>query len=250
MDTKHRHELEQNDLQEFFTHFGEWWGKWGNHVLAVLVVIAVAVLGWRFFSARAAESHEKLWSDVNASTDPASLRQIAEENAGKPVAALAYLRSGDLLLAKATFRDQASDMPPTASAPAPVSEAEREAWIKDAGAAYEQAIATPSAQPVVRLNAQLGLAAVNEARSDWAGARKLYQQVQQGAGNTFPIIAADAKAREGLLDRLNAPLAFSPEVPPPTTPGSEFPSTRPAPQIPASQRSPGVRPAASSQPTP
>ena len=200
----------------------------------ILAIIAV----YRWVDASRTAAHERAWGDLAGATSPETLRQVASDNSSNPaVAALAQLRAGDLALSRvlnpvAAEPTSATTKPTSAipglSAPAiaPRSpEAERNNDLKLAEDAYNAAINVKSAPVIIQLNARLGLAAVAETRGQWAKAHEAYQAAAKAAGDEYPMIKAQAVAREALIDRLPTSLAFSPEKPPvvATQPADLFP---------------------------
>ena len=78
MDSQHRHELKENDLAQFLANFGQWWGKYGNYLLVIVLVISVTVLGRRWMNASATTANEAAWSDLAYSTSPDTYQLIAQ----------------------------------------------------------------------------------------------------------------------------------------------------------------------------
>lgn len=203
MDSEHRHELKENDLATFLTHFGEWWGKHGTNILIVITVLLIVVLGYRFLDMRATTAHNEAWSDLAATASPEGYRTLAETHKDPAVQALAYLRGGDLLLAQST--SASAKNVDGADAVGTPQEA-----LENAKVMYQQVLSI-SQEPVYRVNAMMGLAAVAEAERNWEQAGTYYRQVIGQAQEKMPWIAADAQKRLDLLDRLAEPIAFAPE---------------------------------------
>ena len=78
-------------------------------------------------------------------------------------------------------------------------------------------------QPLVRYNAMLGLASVNEDLGEWAKAKETYELVAKEAKDISPILAARAKNRLEILPRLNEPVVFAPEPAPSVNSGAASP---------------------------
>ncbi len=217
MDSQERHELKENDLERFLTHFGEWWSQYGVSTLAIIAAIAAVFAGYQLINKWRVEAHENAWAELALQTSPESYRRVAESYSDPVVQSLAYLRGGDLFLEKAlapTGSGESGAAEPDADAadgPAanpPAGAASSGTPLDDAAWMYEQAIAA-SDHRVYRLNAMLGLAAVAESRRDWQGARERYEQVIREAGDEFPAIAAQAERRLGLLESVSRPIVLS-----------------------------------------
>jgi len=198
MDSEHRHELKENDLADFLAHFGQWWAKHGTKLLTVVLVLAVAFTGKRWYDMRTVAAKENAWRDLAETTSPEGYRSVALTHPNAAVRALAYLRGADLLLANTAVGDD-SDL------------AETSQTLDSAALMYEQVINDRQTHLVYKLNAQLGLAAVAEGGRDWDAARQHYQSVIDQAGTQYTTIAKQAQARAAMLDRLEKPVVFGPE---------------------------------------
>ena len=201
MDADHRHELKENDLAEFLGNLGPWWAKHGNTLLITVLVVVAVFVGKRFIENRNTAVLEEAWADLAQATSPESYRLVAQSHPLPAVRALADLRGADLWLAKAAAplpdADPATE-PSQATAPALTPTQ----CLDEAALVYERVANDPDAHHVFKLNAHLGLAAVAESRQDWAQAQQQYTWVTQQAGPGYEVIAAQAKARQGQLDRL------------------------------------------------
>lgn len=203
-----------NDWHDFKHVLLSMWGKYGTQLLFVLCVILAVVLGYRVYHARERERHEAAWREMAAATSPESLKSLAQESADPAIRSLAYLRAGELLLAKATL--------PEKNVPAgtqPV-QGEQSLDLERAALMFKESAAEQGASAVIRLNALLGLASVAESAMTYDEARKLYTQIVVEADKeNLPAVAAQAKGRIIFLDRLKEPIVFraEPAVPTPDT---------------------------------
>lgn len=232
MDSKHRHELQQNDLADFLANFRTWWEKHGNKVLTVVLIVLAFFVIKRFLDARKMAAHETSWTDLANASSPDAFTRIAREHAGTPVEALAYLNAGDLLLQEVAIPEA-----PTATAPA--TRADSAAKLDEAEANYNKARNVPEASETVKLNALLGLASVAESRGKIDEARDYYNQVIEQAEN-FAFIRGQAKARLAMLDSLARPVSFGTDRPlPPTDALPPIPLELPQPPATAPATQPG-----------
>lgn len=243
MDSKHRHELEQNDLVVFLTHFNEWWNKYGQMTLLVVLVAVGAFTAMRFYNYNKAQAHEKAWGGLAQSTSPESYRATAAENKDS-VKALAYLRGADLLLTQATLpqtkeeskaddtavksddttqTDDAAKTDDTTKADDSSTQVtvaaqqvqDPKVMLEDARAMYKAVVDDKTLHPVIRINGLLGLASVAEAQHDWDTASTAYDQAIELAGKEYPVLAQQASGRKARLAQIKTPVHFIKEMPKP-----------------------------------
>lgn len=222
MDSQERHELQQNDLEEFFTHFGEFWSRWGNTILTTLLIVILVVTAWRFWTTSQANAFQEAWYDLAIAADQpaAAYQQVAESHSIPAVKALAYLRGGDAALGEAL----GTRMPMTEAGAEDTAPADPQAMVELAGQLYQQALDVSPAK-LYRINALLGLGAVAEFHRDWNAAKLRYEQVLEAAGPGYETLRERAQIRLDLLDDLSQPVVFAPDAQPAAT----------QPEMPASQ---------------
>jgi hypothetical protein len=210
MDSQHRHELEENDLESFLMNFKSFWARYGNAILIVVLLAAIGLFVKGTMSRRAAERHDQAWSGLLNATSPEVCASLAESYKDEPgYAALAYLKGADLFLSKAL----APTTQPAETQPSGFGKAGEKSGggaMEEAREMYQKVVDEPGVNLTVRLNAQLGLAAVAENLGEWGEAANIYQKVQEQSGN-YPTMAAVAKSREGMLERIKRPVVFGPE---------------------------------------
>jgi tetratricopeptide (TPR) repeat protein len=229
MDTKHRHELEQNDLASFIVNFQAFWAKHGNKVLTVVLVVLAFFVVKRLLDQNRESQQEGSWADLATTSSPDGFAEVARKYEGTPVEAIAYLNAGDLLLRKAAIPEAPTTAPATQEADDPTRA------LEQAESYYRKAQSAEAVSPIVKLNALLGLASVAESRGQIDEAKKLYQQVIDQAQD-FHSIRTQAEARLALADNLARPIVFGADEPRPSgSPGSFLfdvenptPTTRPA----------------------
>lgn len=198
MDSKERHELEENDLASFITHFGEWWAKHGNTVLIVFIIVALSVGGYRFITGQRSASHQAAWSDLAGTTTPQGYQLVAQSHADLAVQSLALLRGADLLLGEAVQGKSPDD---ETLAPGEA--------LTQAASMYKQ-VAQSKAAPAYRVNALLGLAAVHESQQQWQQAQEAYNQADELASSaSLTDLASQAQARLALLPEIEPPVIFA-----------------------------------------
>jgi tetratricopeptide (TPR) repeat protein len=200
MDREHRHDLEQNDLEQFLANFGEWRKKYGATTLLWIMVIVLAVVGWNLYGNITQSSHDNAWNDLAGTTSPEGFQRVAEDHGDETVTVLASLWGGDAALTSA--------LAPSNGEAAP----DADAMLAQAEAMYQQ-ILNQTGEPVYRISAILGLAAVAETRGDFEQAAQRYDQAIALAEPTYTALAQRAQQRKQMLDRLDEPVIFAPPVP-------------------------------------
>lgn len=237
MDPELRHDLEENDLLAFLTNFRQWWARNGTWVMAVVAVALLIWAGRRYWNYRQYSLREEHWGELDQLSNPQAAALLADESATPAFKALAYLRAGDLLLAK-LVEERSSD------------EQARRELADQATAMYRRVLEVPGAPVLMQINAQLGLASLAEERGDWPSAEDLYQRVQEQARDLYPAIAKLAASRQQLLPRLRVAVAFAPE---PAPPAASIPPTLEGPgptMIPSLDLSPSLTSPGAFQPLP
>lgn len=208
MDSQHKHELKENDLQQFLAHFGEWWGKHQTKVLIAAILIAGTILAVRVMKNNAIQEHDSTYFGLNLETSPAGFKAIAADAGDDNVRAIASLRAADLLMQEAAMPAAGDDNDPT--------DDERKAKLEEARQLYSQADSAAE-HMLFKLNARMGLAAVAESLGNWEEAVKVYETVKADAAETYPRFAAEAGTRISLLPRVKTPPVFAPEPKPEPT---------------------------------
>lgn len=195
MDSEHRHDLKENDLQEFLANFGEWRKKYGATVLMWVLLIAVVVVGWNFYHSYTRTTHDTAWDDLAGTTSPAGYQMIPADHSDKTVRLLAELWGGDAYL-------QSAVSPPTDDERFNAAEA-----LGKAEENYQQVLASTQ-EPLFRANAYLGLGAVAEARENFEQAAEYYDQAIAAAQPQYGALAQRAAQRKAMLARLAEPVVF------------------------------------------
>lgn len=226
MDSQHRHELEQNDLAAFFQNFGKFWNKYGNAISVVVLLVVIAILGKRLYDNRTATALERQWSELAAAGSPASYLAVEQEAGDATVRTQALLRGGDLLQLQASTPQEPPAPPAVEGVEAPPPQAprmrtpeEQAADLAEAEQRYRRALEL-SPHPIYTLNLKLGLAAVYEGQGRWDDAGKLYDEVVERAGDTYPALAAQGRFKRDLLPELQRPVVFAPEAAAPAVDGT------------------------------
>ncbi|MFA9476714.1 hypothetical protein ACERK3_00265 [Phycisphaerales bacterium AB-hyl4] len=214
MDSEERHELKENELAEFFSNFGEWWEKYGNIVLLVLVLGAGSFAGYRLYNHWTYGAQQAAFGELAATSSVQGYALVAEEHRQPTVRSLAYLRGGDLALDAAVRpQDEADEDNDTGMAAMSRDEA-----LDRAQAMYSRALETARQAPF-RVNALIGLAQVAETRDDWEQAVTHYREAEQLATDAhLPGLARQANQRQALIEQLRQPVVFAPESAAPELP--------------------------------
>jgi predicted negative regulator of RcsB-dependent stress response len=205
MDAEQRHALKTNELGETLMKAREWGEKWLNHILIGVIVIALAVIGYRWWNSSRESARKTAWSELSkADTDDTTageapldqLRKVIADAPDPAVRTLARIRLAEALVSRSLEKDSEARL----------NEAARELKL-----AYDDST-TPNLLKAAVLYQQ---AQVFESRRDFEAARAAYGTLQSDArfeGSPFRSIA------EGCLKDLNeisAKVEFKPGAPPP-----------------------------------
>lgn len=183
-----------NEVQDFFTRIKLGWIRYGNLITGVLLAASIAWFGWNLWQRRK-NDHREADASAFLSDSPAVLVGGAATAHDPKTAALLALRGADLFLKKSQTE---------------AKEDEAKKALASAEAAYQQVLANAAADPIVKANAQLGMAQVAESKNDWAGAEAAYDAVLKGP-DVLPSLADIAKRRKELLASLKTPVVYGPE---------------------------------------
>jgi len=241
MDSDHRHDLKENDLEHFLANFGDWWKKYGSTLLLWVLLIALVLVGWNLWHSIRSGAHNNAWDDLAGTTSPDTYPLVAEDHSVKGVKILANLWGAD-----AQLRESLTATGEAASGPGSSDK------LAQAEAMYQQVLALTD-EPVYRANAYLGLASVAESRRAFDKAATFYDQAIAAAGETYAALKLRAEERKAILDRLAEPVVFGktsllpPEVAPEVTPE---PTPEAAPEVTAPSSVETPAPATADEPAP
>lgn len=172
MDSQERHELQQNDLVEFLTHFREWWRNNGTFTLLTILVVVLAYFGYRHLVGREMNHLNAAWAEREQVQNPDGLFRVADKYPDLPMlSAKARLQGADLLLREAIF-GRPSDPDAVALAASDPQWAVHQ--MERAAREYEKIIA--DGEPgIVVVHARLSLAAIAETRGLFDEAEAQYR---------------------------------------------------------------------------
>lgn len=207
MDSQHRHELEQNDLERVLGGTKEWITENQQSVLWGLIIIAVVVGGFVYYAqSKGSEqaARYELWDLYATAQTPGGLDQILE-NASAPadLVVLSHLKKADMLLEEGLQPGLGSDS----------AQEQKKVRFEQAIDHYDNVINNDKAKPLVKYNAMLGKASAAESLRQWDDAESAYQSIVDAA-EAYPAIMQVAKARLAALDRIKVPVTFAPDVKP------------------------------------
>lgn len=98
MKSEHRHELQTNELGKLATHVGQWFQKYGRHVLIGLAAVLVLAVAGGVFSSHVRSEKQRAWDafyKAQNGQDSVTLTDVAENFSGSAVAAWAQLRQAE-----------------------------------------------------------------------------------------------------------------------------------------------------------
>ncbi|MEQ9460002.1 MAG: hypothetical protein RIG82_03510 [Phycisphaeraceae bacterium] len=161
-----------------------------NKIAAALLIAAACFFVLSLYQQRQRQVLEDSWGRLATATSPASFRTVAEDYPDKPVAQLALLSAADLLLAEASSARSAD-----------AGQVDIEGNLAEAARLYQQAL-DKATQPLIRINALLGLAAVAESQKQWDDAETFYVQATEAAGERYPFLVNISEQRLAMLPEL------------------------------------------------
>jgi|GEM_PF-4565441 len=201
-------EAADNDLQHFMHSFGVFWDRYGNSILVVVSLAAIIFAVWSWRRNSQIQAREQALSQLATATSPEAMIGLGDDYIGsRPgVALTSYLHAGDLSLFEVIDLNK--------------TEEERARALTNAKNAFDKALAASSDQPIFRVNALLGAAAVAENEHDFDKAKGYYEEVLVLAqSNSLSLHVAKAQARLDLLPELSQPVTLLPDPEP--VPGAE-----------------------------
>ena len=208
MDSERKHELQTNDLKEFLENFKDFWDKYGNRLLLILIVGLGSWLAYTRYNQWKDGKAETAYNELNSADSSDAFRDIAGEHAS--VHDEAMRRSADAALGEARRALIAGD-----------KEA-GDTGLKKAGSAYA-ALIERGLTVEYQLVGEEGMAKVAVMREEWDKAASHYKKVIALAGETFLAQADRAQRSLERLELLKNPIAFAP-------PEEELPAPVPAPE--------------------
>ena len=206
--------LEDSRVNQEFVDFLK---KWSSPVLWTLIVASFVWAGLQYLERKKVTRVEQAFSELAAATQggnpsPASLKTLAAEYAGvRSVPELALLTTTELYLNAFVigFEPGAQINPETGL---PIEEADildedqRQVYLEQAGQIAQQVLDLAGGvegKELIAMQAMSRLAAVEEGKRDFDGAKSMYQQLESLANTSaYPAIARYASARIENLGRL------------------------------------------------
>jgi len=167
MKARRRHELKSHELADSLEQLVQFLREHGSKVLTGLVVVVLAAsVGFYLYRNRQI-SRQQGWQQLYASgtrsgqVRPDDLQRLAEQTSDEKLAALAWKRVGDMLLAEYLFAD----------------EADRPDIARRAQQAYQTVLDRYSDNALAAGGARMGLAILRENLGQWDAAKKDYEQL-------------------------------------------------------------------------
>lgn len=208
MDTEHRHELKENDLAHFLDRVGPWWKRHGFKTMVVVLVVVLAVVITRTSKQRATAEHDKTWSQLGTASSPNEFLELTLDLKDPAARALAYLKGA----AAYNLRASLPNMGEAPGSAAPANEEDRTDSLERAAKMVKTLLASSDTPTLIRLNAMLLGAAIEENRGDFDAAAKQYQAlIDDPDTEKEPAIRKRAEFRITMLPDLQLPQPFSPD---------------------------------------
>ncbi len=193
MDSEHRHELKENDLEVAITSLKAWWVRHQVKVLGGAVLAAALIFGIRWMNASATGTRDAEQYELATAPTPEALRKLAQTTGNESVQVHANLRGADSILPQLRK--------PVGDGKDQITAQHRKKLIEDAQAMYHAALAE-SKHPLVKIKAHMGLAVLAQSRGEWDKAREHYQAAQKAGGPGYEYLTQRAAAFEAAIDRV------------------------------------------------
>lgn len=212
MDSQERHDLKTNDLQDFIENFGDFWSKWGNTLLTVVAVIVIIFAGSKIYGDWTSQARETAWSDLAGASSPQAADMVASDHSGNTtVRILATLKAADLYLFQASKPEPAENRAKPIDEGGDPVQIDRNKMLDQAETRYKTVLQM-DAPTIVKINANLGLASVEEGRANWDKAKTYYEAASTLAAGRFETLETLAKQKLELLPQLSRKVVFGPNV--------------------------------------
>lgn len=221
-------QVQQSDLAESRVNeeFVDWLKKWGNSILLVILLIALAGVGWNWLQRKADTDRDTAWSNLAGAQLPASLEEVAEQSTGiDAVSTLALLAAGDQYLSSVQ-NDTPIGGVLEGEEPG-LDEATRTDYLTSADGFYARALASVGdvsvdfPKKILACSALFGQAAVAECRGDIDQARTVLQRIVETANPQYPDVAEQATMRISTLEPLAVRIALPADADLPEAPEPE-----------------------------
>jgi len=224
MKSEHRHELKTNELAEWLANFPNWFKENLNMILYVTAgIIAIGAVGGYFWYVKNVQTAEQMTEFTNMilsvpqqkgrivtdqmresdtsyvllqSAD--GLELIAQGSNEDGLAALAYIKSAEILRSELHYRPRA------------ITKAEKEKQINTAKRNYNQAILRSSSIPSLRSSAHYGLGLCEEELGNYAEAKKIYNEIINNVEFKGTTTVYQAELRLVEMDNYQVRIVFQP----------------------------------------
>lgn len=224
MKSERRHELQQNALDQKLSSIVEFLKQRANiigwAVLILALIVFVVVFAVNKHAAKQTEyqrAYDELAQDVNRSPEEriAGLKDLANQDSNKLVAALANLTLGNEYVSRAIANTD------------PAADAARKENLDDAARSYKRVIADFPQQRAAVAQAHMGLARIAETQRNFDTAASEYDLAAKAAPVGSPMVKVIDDAKQN-LDNLKQPvrMATTSSAPAASMPA---PATQPAP---------------------
>jgi hypothetical protein len=247
MKSERRHELHTNSLAQTIARTPEFLREHGSKVLLGVIIVLLVVILIHQRMRRNLEQLDTGWTSITSArysiqrigllpaqirnpVDIAAARRQMTESASSALtsvigsdnpqlAAEAYLLRGDLNWTLANL----PELPEAATQPALKLEGSSQEYLTRAEEAYQKVIRVYADQTTSVSNARFGLAAIAENRHDWAGAKKIYEEIKNDP-KTIPSYKTLADLKIVALSVIDTPVYIVPSSQP-AAPAAPAPTT-------------------------
>lgn len=220
MDPDRLAQVQQSELTESRVNedFVEWLKKWGNSILLVILLIALAGVAWNWWQQKIDDTIDTAWTNLNLAQLPASLEDVAADSKQVgSVSTLALIRAADEYLISVQNGVPLGMLPNATDAPE-LDDATRLDYLNNADRLYAEAITSVGdygsdfAKKLLVCSGLFGQAAVAESLGEIDRARTLLESVTTTANPEYPQLAEQATERINSLEPLGTRIALPAEA--------------------------------------
>lgn len=223
MDAEHRHGLKTNELAKWINNFPQWITKNAKFLIYAIVVLVLVAGSYLYHHRKTGNVSEKKLAFTQLATSIAQtnsrivqasgqgidlsynllrtaddMANSAEQADNPDMAAMAYIKRGDVLRAELLYRSEN------------ISQQDIEAQIALAKESYNKALEKSPSNLSLSAQATFGLGICEEEIGNFDGAKEIYKKIIETPMFEGTTAAAAAKTRINTMDDFRERLTFRP----------------------------------------
>jgi predicted negative regulator of RcsB-dependent stress response len=224
MKSEHRHELKTNELAEWLSNLPQWLKENSTSIIiiTVLIIAVIGFFGWRRYDKNVLQVRERneftqlleaiftiegnVVSAQSQGIDysyefinhASALKLFAESTRYNKMAALAFIKHGEILRKELQYRLGA------------VSEQDKQEQINNAKESYTQAMQKASSDSLLLAEAKFGLGLCAEELGNFEEAARIYNEIASNADFEGTVTIVKAKQRLDNMSEYENNVVFEP----------------------------------------